>query len=99
MNKRDDKWESFETYKGPPKSELPAWLDWLSKVFFSILGLCIVFCLCGGLLWILPYRYGGAFGPVTREIAMEEEPWMPWARFIGGGVIGIAIVIRWWKRH
>jgi hypothetical protein len=98
MNQDDDKWDSFETYKGPPEPEWPSWLDWACKVFFAMVGLGLVFLICGGLLWILPYRFGGSFGGIGRRFAMIEEPWMAWARFILGGVIGVAFVIRWWRR-
>jgi hypothetical protein len=67
-------------------------------VFFSIFGLGLVFSICGGILWIIPYRYGGGFGATGRQLALHEEPWMAWARFIGGGIIGIAFVFRWWWR-
>lgn len=94
MTDDQDKWVSFETYKGPPEPELPRWLGWLCKVFFATFGLGLVFGACGGLLWILPYRYGGA----GRQFALGEEPWMGWSRFFVGGVIGVVIVVRWWRR-
>jgi hypothetical protein len=98
MTNDQDKWASFETNKEPTEPELPGWLDWLCRVFFATAGLGLVFGTCGGLLWILPYRYGGAFGSIGRQFALGEETWMAWSRFFVGGVIGVVIVVRWWRR-
>jgi hypothetical protein len=98
VNPDDDKWESFETYKGPPEREWPVWLDRICKVFFSFVALGLVFSICGGLLWIAPYGERGLGGFVGRWLAANEEPWMAWSRFIIGGVIGNAIVIRCLRR-
>jgi H+/Cl- antiporter ClcA len=92
MKRDDEKWRHFETYKGPPEPEWPGWLHWACKGFLTAVALGLVFAACGALLWILPYRIGRSW------FALNEEAWMSWARFIGGGIIGIALVIRWWLR-
>ena len=87
------KWDSFEPYKGPPDKKIPSWMDCLCKSFFSLLGLCITFSISGSLLWILPYRLRA-----LSSLVIREEPWKAWARFILGGIIGVALIIRWWRR-
>lgn len=103
MNSPDEsedntKWDSFETYKGEPLKELPIWLDRFAKATLVSTGLMIVFAVCGGFLWIVVYRYGGGFGAGSRSFALIEQPWMAWARFIGGGLIGVLFTLRWWLR-
>lgn len=89
-----DKWNSFETYKGPPERELPGWVDRLCKVFFGIVGLGLAFGVGGALLWLLAYRFGTA----STQFALAEESWISWARFVIGGIAGVVVAICWWRR-
>lgn len=94
MPEDDDKWAKFETYKGPPEPKFPKSFDYFAKFFIYLVGLAIVFGFSGAFLLIIAYR----LGPLGRKFALIEEPWMAWTRFIVGGIIGVYLVIRWWKR-
>ena len=90
MPEDDDKWATFETYKGPPEPKYPVWFERLSKFFIYTVGLMIVFGFCGALLFLLPYR----LGRMGSKFALMEEPWMAWSRFIVGGIIGVFFAVR-----
>jgi len=90
MRKRDPKWDDFEPYKGP-EDNLPRWLEVALNLFMPILIYSIIFCVCGFVLWILPYGAGRFFD--RAGFALNEVAWLSWARFFTGGVIGVVAVL------
>lgn len=88
----DERWDSFEIYKGQPLKKLPSWLDRVLIVFFGLLALSIVFLVTGFLFTLAIYRILPAHSAVT------EDSWMPWARFLFGGFAGVILTLKWWFR-
>jgi hypothetical protein len=94
MPKDEERWKEFRIFRdiqGPPRPELPVWLDRLCKIFFGILAFGMVFLICGGLLWVLPYL-GTKW--ISRRFLWWEESWVAWGRFILGGIIGVGYAFR-----
>ena len=93
MNEEDESgWEPLETHKGPEQqSRVPRWLGFIFHYFMILLCFTIAFCIGGFILFAIVYdrRIGGA------RYAMNETIEDAWARFIIGGVIGIATLIYW----
>lgn len=80
-------WESFETYKGDPESSAPPSLgEWIFHYCMVLLGLAVIFCICGALAFLL----------FCRGVALSETAFSAWLRFIIGGVIGDTMILYWY---
>lgn len=94
MDKKDKKtdWCSYQPYR-ESTNELPNWLQKLITILFVGLLLSLVFCISGFLLLILPIF----FKDVGMRFAVNEADWMALARFLIGGIAGVAASVWWFK--
>ena len=84
--KQKPDWENFETYKGPPEEQrFPKWCYRLLDGFMVCLGLVVIFCISGALLFLITSR--------NSRVALAETPTTAMIRFAAGGCFGVGAVL------
>ena len=96
---KNEKRDSFQTWKGMPSAEWPGWLDRACRIFFSLLGWVSIFVFGGTVLFFLPYAILPRRGGLGRWFVEQEESWMGWWRFGIGGIIACVFFFRKWRRN